>query len=134
MKNLEEKQKNQGSKNLQLRNPGLTKLAKGLRKRATAQEQILWSRLRGKVADGLKFKRQHPVGGYIVDFICIERELIIEVDGRQHGFDEDQTHDDKRDEKLKSLGYRILRIPNSEINRNLDGVLISIWAALEKTG
>lgn len=112
----------------------LTKLAKELRKRATPQEQILWSRLRGRAADGLKFKRQHPVGGFIVDFICIERGLIIEVDGRQHGFDKERAYDGKRDEKLESLGYRMLRIPNHEINRNLNGVLITIWAALEKTG
>ena len=96
--------------------------AKELRKNMTDFEQRLWYYLRAKRFLGLKFKRQAPIGSYIVDFLCKEAKLIIELDGSGH-LDEKQTkYDDKRDEYLKNLGYKVLRIYNNEFNE-IDNVL-----------
>ena len=67
----------------------LTYLAKGLRKRSTDVEQLLWSRLRAGRFEGMKFRRQHPIGLFIADFVCLERKLIIELDGGQHTLPEE---------------------------------------------
>ena len=95
--------------------------AKRLRSHQTEAEQRLWYRLRGHRFMGLKFKRQKPVGRYVVDFICQERRLIVEVDGGQHA---DQTEDDhERDTWLRERGYRVLRFWNHEVMQQFDGVL-----------
>jgi very-short-patch-repair endonuclease len=73
--------------------------------------------------EGLKFKRQQPVGRYIVDFVCLEKKLVIEIDGGQH--DESQT-DKQRDAWLSQQGYKVLRFWNNEVFQNLDGVLEAI--------
>jgi len=111
----------------------LTHLAKVLRKRATKEEGIIWKRLRLHRMDGYKFKRQQPIGKYIVDFVCLEKMLIIEIDGFQHGFDENMKRDNQRDEWLKSEGYATLRFSNHEINRKLDMVMQAIWTALQQS-
>jgi len=74
----------------------LTQLAKGLRKRATDVERLLWSRLRAGRFEGIKFRRQHPIGQYIVDFVCLERKLIIELDGSQHALPDEILKDKQR--------------------------------------
>ena len=99
-----------------------------LRKSPTLAEQRLWSRLRLRQVGGCKFRRQHPVGGYIADFACIERRLIIEADGGQHAVD---PKDLIRTERLEALGWRVLRFWNNDILANLDGVVAVILDALD---
>lgn len=100
---------------------------KGLRNNATPQEIIMWSRLKGNQL-GHKFRRQHGIGKYIVDFYCPEKKLIIELDGSQHI---DSGYDKMRSEYLESLGCKIIRFWDNEVNTNIDGVLMKIQNALE---
>ena len=102
--------------------------AKRLRSNQTEAEQRLWYHLRAHRFIGLKFKRQKPLGRYIVDFICHERRLIIEVDGGQHAEQTDYEHE--RDTWLRERGYRVLRFWNHDIMRQLDGVLEQIRLAV----
>ena len=83
----------------------------------------LWFYLRGHRLNGLKFKRQAPVGNYIVDFVCKSKNLIIELDGSGHLDMEQILHDEIRDKYLTKLGYKIIRIYNNEIENNIGGVL-----------
>ena len=87
---------------------GLTHLAKGLRKRSTDVEQYLWSHLRAGRFEGMKFRRQHPIGKYIVDFVCLERKFIIELDGGHHALPEEIQNDKQRDDWLEDEGYPLL--------------------------
>ena len=95
--------------------------ARNLRHEQTDCENLLWSRLRAHRLFGLKFRRQQPVGRYVVDFPCPERKLIVELDGGQHM--DRAGHDVERDAWLKSEGYVVLRYWNNEVMANLDGVL-----------
>jgi very-short-patch-repair endonuclease len=89
----------------------------------TGPEARLWSRLRARQLQGLKFRRQHGIGPYIVDFYCPEQSFVIEVDGDSHA-DADQIMKDKqREAYMQSLGLRIIRYINDDIVKNLDGVL-----------
>ncbi|PIQ75110.1 MAG: hypothetical protein CO001_00900 [Candidatus Portnoybacteria bacterium CG_4_8_14_3_um_filter_40_10] len=97
---------------------------KNLRKPSTPQETILWSRLRNNQL-GHKFRRQHSIGKYIVDFYCPERRMIIEIDGSQH-IEAQRDYDVERDNYLKKLGFRVLRFWDNEINNNLEGILLKI--------
>lgn len=99
-------------------------IRKKLRKSSTPQEVILWSRIR-KNQLGYKFRRQHSIGKYIVDFYCPEKRLIIELDGSQH-IERQKEYDKQREEYLNNLGFTILRFWDNEINNNLDGALIRI--------
>jgi len=99
----------------------LTKTAKALRKRSTDVEMILWRSLRAKQMEGLKFRRQQPIGQYIVDFVCFEKKIIIEVDGGQHAAE--KKKDVKRDEWLRNQGFTVLRFWNNEVVTNTQGVL-----------
>ena len=103
-----------------------TRRARNLRKKSTPQEVILWSRIRSRGFLGLKFKRQYGLGKYIVDFICIEKKLIIELDGRQHKEKNQEEYDAERTMFLEKLGYKVLRFWNNEINDNLSGVMLKI--------
>jgi very-short-patch-repair endonuclease len=96
-------------------------MARCLRKRPTEAERFLWSRLRMKQLEGLKFRRQEPIKNYIVDFICYENKLVIEVDGGQHA--EKKEDDKKRDNWLNLQGFRVLRFWNNEVLGNIEGVL-----------
>jgi very-short-patch-repair endonuclease len=96
-------------------------LGKALRKRPTDAEQLLWSRLRMKQMQGLKFRRQQPIDNYIVDFVCFENRIIIEVDGGQHAAENNK--DIKRDTYLQRNGFKVLRFWNNEVLRKIDGVL-----------
>lgn len=87
----------------------LTHLAKGLRKRSTNVEQLLWSLLRAGRFEGMKFRRQHPVGQYIADFACLERKLIIELDGGHHALPEELLKDRQRNTWLEKEGYSVVR-------------------------
>ncbi|MBI5695609.1 MAG: endonuclease domain-containing protein [Nitrospirae bacterium] len=99
-----------------------THIAKELRKNSTIAESLLWNRLRLKQMDGLKFKRQQPIDNYIVDFVCLEKRLIIELDGGQHSADVDG----ERDVYLTGNGFKVLRFWNNEIFENMNGVLETI--------
>lgn len=99
-----------------------TNLARNLRKNSTLQERILWKLLRNSNINNLKFKRQYPIGNYIVDFICIEKMLVIEIDGGQHNEDLNIKLDNERTKYLESRGFRVLRFWNTDIDKNLGGV------------
>ena len=102
--------------------------AQTLRESQTDAEGLLWHYLRDKQLDGYKFRRQQPIGPYIVDFACMPQKLLIELDGSQHA--EQHTHDQKRDAFLREKGYTILRFWNNKIFENCFGVLEKIYAAL----
>jgi very-short-patch-repair endonuclease len=91
-----------------------------LRKQATQPEKLLWSILRDRQLDGLKFRRQHPIEPYIVDFYCAEAQLVIELDGESHNGRE--SYDQQRSTYLAKLGLNVMRITNDEVMTNLDGV------------
>lgn len=102
--------------------------AKVLRGTMTDTEQRLWHSLRGKQLDGYRFRRQVVMGNYIADFVCLERRLVVEVDGGQH--QSAAQYDSRRDAYLESLGYRVLRFWNNEVLGNLAGVLEKIRGVL----
>ena len=106
------------------------KNARNLRKNMTDAERLLWRYLRSSQAGGCKFRRQHPIGSFIVDFICIEKNLIIEVDGGQHALQADA--DEERTNYLQGKGFRMLRFWNHEVLQNLESVLSLIYSHLEK--
>lgn len=82
-------------------------------------EKALWMKLRNKQLEGVKFRRQQPIGPYIVDFVNFERKLVIEIDGGQHNEEEIREGDEERTTWLKKRGYRVLRFWNNEVSTNL---------------
>ncbi len=102
------------------------KLSKTLRKNSTDHEKKLWRHLRNNNFHELKFRRQYPFGNYILDFVCLEKNIIIKLDGSQHNIGENPAKDHTRDNYLKLHDFKILRFWNNEINENLDGVLETI--------
>ena len=104
-------------------------LAKLLRANATGAERILWSILRYKQLAALRFRRQQPIGPYIVDFFCPSAKLVVELDGSQHGADKIVAYDEDRTRFLESKGYRVLRFWNVEVIRNRDSVAEAIYHA-----
>jgi very-short-patch-repair endonuclease len=105
-----------------------TDSGRALRRRSTDAERLLWRLLRGRQLTGLKFRRQQPVGRYVVDFVCLEQRLVIEVDGGQHAWRREA--DDEREAWLARQGYRVLRFWNNEVLRQPDAVLRSIDRAV----
>jgi very-short-patch-repair endonuclease len=106
----------------------LRERAKSMRSQPTPAEHRLWQILRAKRLAGFKFKRQLPIDGFIVDFACPKRRLIIEADGGQHS---ECAYDEKRDSHLLGQGFRILRFWNNDLFSNEEGVLTSILDALQ---
>ena len=104
--------------------------ARSLRKSETLAEKRLWEQLRNRTLEGFKFSRQVPIGPYIVDFVCREQRLVVEVDGATHSTDEELTHDNHRTGFLKSVGYDVIRFQNDEILNGMDEVLTLILQAL----
>ena len=98
--------------------------AKQLRQQSTEAVTRLWSRLRRKQLDGLRFRRQAPIGPYIVDFFCPDTKLVIEIDGGQHA--DQQDYDGRRTHWLEERGYRVLRFWNNDVLANTDGVFTEI--------
>jgi very-short-patch-repair endonuclease len=92
-----------------------------LRKNMTDAERKMWQNLRNRQVGGYKFRRQKPIGPYIVDFVCLEKKIIIEVDGGQHA--SNTNSDTLREDYLKKKGYKILRVWNHEVLRNTESVL-----------
>jgi very-short-patch-repair endonuclease len=105
--------------------------AKELRNNLTEAERILWQHLRLRQLRGCKFRRQQPLGKYIVDFVCLEKRLIIEIDGGQHS--EQATYDEERSVWLRRQGFHVLRFWNTEVLQNIEAVKEAIWQALEPT-
>jgi very-short-patch-repair endonuclease len=105
-------------------------VARKLRKSLTPQEVKIWNHLRLWRKRGFHFRRQAPRKGYIVDFVCLKHGLVVEIDGGQHNFDAHARADAARDEKLSRSGFRVLRFWNSDVDRNLSGVLEMIDTAL----
>lgn len=101
--------------------------ARKLRRDQTDVERKLWYALRGRRMAALKFRRQQPIGPYIVDFVCFEKSIVIELDGSQHGSAENQSRDQFRTDFLESQGFRVMRFWNHELNECFDGVVDSIY-------
>ncbi|MCV9388502.1 endonuclease domain-containing protein [Reichenbachiella ulvae] len=106
--------------------PIIFERAKELRKHMTAAESLLWDYLRKKKLKGLKFRRQHPIANYIVDFYCHSIKLVIELDGSIHDLDSVKENDIEREEHLKSLGLWVLRFRNELVQNKLHVVLTQI--------
>ncbi|MFN3232031.1 MAG: endonuclease domain-containing protein [Alphaproteobacteria bacterium] len=104
----------------------LKPVARRLRRDSTEAEKKLWSVLRNRQIEGMKFRRQVPCCGYVVDFICREEKLIIEVDGGQHSEDLDAL----RTRRLEQAGYRVIRFWNNEVLQNIEGVITGIASAV----
>ncbi len=104
-------------------------VARALRRRMTDAERVLWGRLRNGQLVGQKFRRQSPIGPYVVDFLCEARRLVIELDGGQHA---DSASDAARTARLESEGYRVIRFWNNDVLTNLDGVLAVILSELQR--
>ncbi|QIG52440.1 endonuclease domain-containing protein [Nordella sp. HKS 07] len=102
--------------------------AKRMRREPTEAEKLFWWEIRDRRLEGHKFKRQYLVAGYIADFVCLERKLIIELDGGQHS--ETTEYDAKRSADLQVHGFRVLRIWNAEIFKNMEGVIDAVLAEL----
>jgi len=103
-------------------------IARALRRNLTDAERWLWNQLRDRKLAGCKFRRQHPIGPFIGDFVCIEKKLVIEVDGGQHA--EDACSDEKRANYLKEEGYQILRFWNNQVFDDGESVLEEIVCRL----
>ncbi|MBF8304769.1 MAG: methylase [Dehalococcoidia bacterium] len=104
--------------------------ARQLRQHSTDAERLLWSQLRRNALEGIKFKRQHPIGPYIVDFVTLENMLVVEIDGGQHNEPKGQQRDKERTEWLEGKGYRVLRFWNNDVLTNIEGVFEMIRQAL----
>ena len=102
--------------------PKYTQRRQDLRKNSTIPEKRVWEKLR-KEQLGFKFRRQHGIGHYIVDFYCPERKLVIEIDGESHFTDEGIEYDKIRSDFLNSIGIEILRFTNEEVMNNIEGVI-----------
>ena len=106
-------------------------LARILRKNQTLQEAQMWKYLKNSQIQGLKFRRQYPIGEYIVDFMCKEIKLIIEIDGGQHNNPSNIEYDKKRTKFLEAKGYKIIRFWNCDIDKNIEGVYQRILEEIE---
>ncbi len=105
----------------------LIDFARKLRQDATDPEALMWACLRSRRVNKRKFRRQHPVPPYVLDFYCADLKLSIELDGGQHNTAEGKRHDKVREAFLRSLGIETLRFTNDEMMRNTDGVMNMIW-------
>ena len=104
-------------------------LQRSLRSRMTDAEHRLWQHLRGRQLAGCRFRRQHPFLDYVLDFACLERSLVVEVDGGQHL---DNENDRERDRRLNEAGFRVLRFWNNQVLQETDSVVEAIWIALQE--
>jgi len=107
--------------------PAATARERNLRQNSTEVEKRLWHRLRAGQIEGMKFRRQEPILGFTVDFVCHAYRLVVELDGGQHA---DAAGDDRRAELLSQAGFRVLRFWNNDVVDNLDGVVATIGSAL----
>jgi very-short-patch-repair endonuclease len=103
------------------------RLAKDLRRELSPPEVYLWRKLRALRAQGVHFRRQHPVGAYVLDFYCAEAKLAVEIDGSGHAMGRQPDHDERRDAWLCTEGITVLRIPAMEVLRDSDEVAHRIY-------
>ena len=108
---------------------GNPNLARKLRRSGTDAERLFWSKVRNRQVDGLKFKRQMPVGDFIADFCCAELKVIVELDGGQH---QNNSSDVRRTEVLERLGFRVVRFWNNDVLGNVEGVVDQLRAEISK--
>lgn len=101
-----------------------TKRSRELRSRQTKAESLIWTVLRAKRLAGLKFRRQHPIGPYFVDFACVEKKVVVELDGGYHDLQYDQ--DRQRQAFLQSQGWQVIRFCNEDVLADVEAVAISI--------
>jgi 5-methyltetrahydrofolate--homocysteine methyltransferase len=101
--------------------------ARQLRRDSTEPERRLWRELSGRRLGGRRFRRQHPIGSYIVDFVCLVKRFVVEVDGVHHDEPDRAAHDQHRTQWLEGEGFTILRVRNGEILDNLSGVAETIF-------
>jgi very-short-patch-repair endonuclease len=113
------------------RDPIQTERARELRRNANEAEKQLWWRIRGGQLNGHKFRRQHALGDYIGDFVCLDARLVVELDGDTHGTDEREKLDAQRTETIERKGFRVIRFWNDEVFHHMDGVIEAIWNALQ---
>ena len=104
--------------------------AKALRRAQTVPELRLWKQLREMKRFGFHFRRQAPIGVYVADFVCLSAKFVVEVDGHLHSSAEARAHDDRRDHYLKREGFRVLRVGNGEVVRNIEGVVETVMREL----
>ena len=104
----------------------LKEFVKHHRSQPTDAENVLWQMLRGKKLEGYKFRRQHIIGQYIADFVCLNKKLVIEVDGLIHQLPDNKTSDEERTEWLRSQGFEVVRFTNEEVLQNTDNALTEI--------
>ncbi len=109
----------------------LKNLVKNLRKNMQEPEKILWSRLRDRRFKNYKFRRQVQIGRYIVDFVCYERQLVIELDGRQHLAPENIIEDERRTKYLEERTFKVVRYYNTDVLNNIESVLQDLWDRLQ---
>lgn len=100
----------------------LLDIRRALRVNSAPAEEILWEEIRNKKLNGLKFKRQHSIGNYIVDFYCASKRLIIELDGEVHNTSHQKEKDKHRDQNLTEMNFKILRISNSQVLNEIEKV------------
>jgi very-short-patch-repair endonuclease len=108
----------------------VTAKARTLRQKMTKAEVFLWMQLRKRALNSARFRRQHPIGPFIADFACPAAKLIIEVDGATHSTPHELAYDARRTKYLESLGWTVLRVNNTDIYENMDGVWHTIAARL----
>ncbi|MCL6505403.1 MAG: DUF559 domain-containing protein [Bryobacteraceae bacterium] len=112
--------------------PDLLDFARKLRREQTDAEKLMWALLRDRRLAGCKFRRQHPVEPYVVDFFCHELQLAIELDGGQHNTEEGKQHDQRRTQFLAEKGIRVLRFWNHDVLQDTDTVLQALWDMIER--
>lgn len=106
----------------------IVELCRKFRKEPTTAEKLLWNCLRNRQLNGLKFRRQHPLGRYIADFYCAEARLVIELEGKAHNKMEQKEYDKIRKEELEARGLRVIRFNNEEVLKRTEKVLAKIVA------
>jgi very-short-patch-repair endonuclease len=114
-----------------MREPQPTKFARTLRRNESDAERKLWSKLRSRQFQNLKFRRQQPLGKYIVDFVSFEKKIIIEVDGSQHDRPGNIEHDAQRTRYFENEGYIVLRFWNNDVLTNIEGVGLKILEQID---
>jgi len=103
--------------------------ARELRRNSTDAERRLWSALRDRRLEGYRFRRQYPIGHFIVDFACTREKIIVEADGAQHS---ESESDERRTAWLESQGWRVVRLWNNDILKNTEGVIITLLQELQR--
>ena len=106
--------------------------ARALRRRLTPPEARLWFAIKGEKLEGVRFRRQHPIGPYVLDFYCAQARLAVEVDGQGHDHPDQIAADRRRTAWLEEQGVAVVRFAAEEVRVNLDGVLEALLAAVRK--